>query len=303
MCFELTEALIQDILFSMEDQQGDFLVDTQHGVVVRRDSLEAAQAQGRFRELPTWNPAAGYKLMKKFTARFKNPLVRTELTAALDRGRGVFRAFKDTLNQYPEAEKRWFAFKTQQMKQEILGWYNALRDEWGLEHIGSEPEETDDLVLEDFLFRTPKAPDVAAAAALHRSILQKTERIGRGEPEEPGNIALIAETGEGDFAGYIATVHKGDALYIPTVEVKAEYRGLGVGEALLSRLLDSLDPEALSWVFLDLPVEIQGFSRVLFRNAFTPKVTRYALALKPSPLDQHQDDEADKGQGDPHGDP
>lgn len=38
------------------------------------------------------------------------------------------------------------------MKREVIRWYNALREEWGLELIGEEPEETDDLVQDDFRF-------------------------------------------------------------------------------------------------------------------------------------------------------
>ncbi|MDR3113950.1 MAG: GNAT family N-acetyltransferase [Treponema sp.] len=299
MYFELTEALIQDILFSMEDQEGDFLLDTRHGVVVRIDS-EGLEDRGtgedpaRYRELPSWNPADGYQLMKGFTARFKNPGIRTELTAALDRGKGVFRAFKDTLNRYPEAEKRWLSFKTQKMQQDIIRWYNALRDEWGLEHIGIEPEETDDLIMEDFIFRNPNPQDPAAAAALHRRIQEEEKETAQGSALFQGGLALVAETGGGDFAGYIAAVGIGETLYIRALEVKAEYRGLGVGEALLSRLLDTLDHEALSMVSIDLPVEAEGFSRVLLRKSFTPRLTRYGLRLKKSESYQHEHHETDK---------
>ncbi|MDR0628879.1 MAG: GNAT family N-acetyltransferase [Treponema sp.] len=308
MYFELTEALIQDILFAMEDQEGDFLLDAQQGAVVKIDSeggeaMEAVAAPARYKDLPAWNPADGYQLMKRFTASFKNPLIRTELTAALDRGKGVFRAFKDTLNRYPEAEKRWFSFKTQNMKQEIIRWYNALRDEWGLEHIGTEPEETDDLILEDFMFRKPNPQDPASAAALHRQIHEEREKTGwEGaffQEGLSGELALVAETGGGDFAGYIAAVGIGEILYIRTLEVKAEYRGLGVGEALLSRLLDTLDHEVLSLVSIDLPVEVEGFSRVLFRASFTPRITRYGLSLKKPESYQHEHDDADKRKGYP----
>lgn len=310
MYFELTEALIHDILFSMEDQEGAFLLDTQQGVVVRVDSdgvepMGTLEAPTRYRDLPVWKPADGYQLMKGFTARFKNPLIRTELTAALDRGKGVFRAFKDTLNRYPEVEKRWFSFKTQNMKQEIIRWYNALRDEWGLEHIGTEPEETDDLVLEDFMFRKPNPQDTAAAAELHRRIHEERKKTGweaaffQETPDLSGDLALVAETGGGDFAGYIAAVCIGETLHIRTLEVKAEYRGLGVGEALVSRLLDTLDPGALATVSIDLPVEVEGFSRVLLRKSFTPWVTRYGLTLKKSESYQHEHHETDKQKGYP----
>ncbi|MDR2730070.1 MAG: GNAT family N-acetyltransferase, partial [Treponema sp.] len=58
--------------------------------------------------LPQWGPKDGYRLMEKFTAGLNNPVARQELTAALNKNKGVFRAFRDVLEQYPEVEKIWF---------------------------------------------------------------------------------------------------------------------------------------------------------------------------------------------------
>ncbi|MDR1956559.1 MAG: GNAT family N-acetyltransferase [Treponema sp.] len=310
MEFDLTDPLLDAILFAMEDQQGDFLMDTQEGVVVPRNAGCAAapvekqaprenhEAAVRYLELPHWNSTDGYQLMERFTGKCKNALLRTALTGALDRGKGVFRAFKDTLHQYPEAEERWFSFKTREMKREILRWYNALRDAWGLERIGMEPEETGDLVLEDFIFWEPKIQDPAAAAELYRRIREAGTTTG-GEEALIGDLILAVESGGGDFAGYIAAVKQGKTLSICALEVSAEYRGLGLGSALLSRLLDTLDPRNLSLVSIDLPVEAEGFSRVLLRNAFRPSVTRYCLPLPASYQHEHQETDKSKGYPDP----
>jgi GNAT superfamily N-acetyltransferase len=287
MQFELTEALIDAILFSMEDQEGEFLVDTQEGVVAgggdfdfNPDDLHDGD---RFISLPEWDSSEGYRLMERFAAGFKNPVIRNQLTAALDRGRGVFRAFKDVLGQYPEAERVWFSFKEKEMRRAILRWYNALREEWGLARIGSEPEETDELVLEDFRFREPKEDDVPAAAELHRACIEENPRIDKETKEPwvfPGFPALVAETGEGDFAAYISAVRKDAVLYIAALEVRPEYRGLGIGEALLSRLLERIDRREISEVLIDLPTEAEGFSRVLLRESFEPWAARYRMDLK-----------------------
>jgi hypothetical protein len=165
MQFELTEALIDDILFSMEDQEGEFYLDTLEGIVagglegpdVFGEEDGGGENDGRYIDLPEWDSASGFRLMERFAAGFRNPLVREELTSALGHGKGVFRAFKNTLSRYPETEKLWFAFKEREMKREIIMWYNGLREEWGLEKIGMEPEETGDLVLEDFRFRPFRA--------------------------------------------------------------------------------------------------------------------------------------------------
>ncbi|MDR2101387.1 MAG: GNAT family N-acetyltransferase [Treponema sp.] len=294
MQFELTEALMDDILFSMEDQGDDFFVDTQEGIVTGMTDFEFEQDPGegpkeggsndRYISLPQWDSSDGYRLMERFAAGFRNPLLRDELTAALNRGKGVFRAFKNILSQHPEAEKVWFVFKEREMKKEILDWYNALREEWGLERIGREPEETDDLVLEDFRFRKALEQDAAPAGELHRLCLEEEKesfpggsRIHEVPRIFPEDLTLIAETGGGDFVAYISASQDESVLRITALEVKREYRGLGIGEALLSHLLEEIDPLIHSQVLIDLPAGAEGFSRVLLRASFKPYATRYCL--------------------------
>jgi ribosomal protein S18 acetylase RimI-like enzyme len=286
MQFELSEALLDDILFSMEDQEGEFFVDCQEGVVALldeiRDELEEDE-ENRFISLPDWDSSDGFRLMERFAAGFRNPLVRNELSAALNQGKGVFRAFKNVLSKYPATEKLWYSYKEREMKREIIRWYNALREEWGLEKIGFEPEETEDLVLEDFRFRELNDDDREAAAALHRLCLEgvpKNNLSNGTDAEETPALALIAESGNGEFAGYISAGRAGKNLFIHTLEVKPEYRGLGIGKSLLSHLLEKLEPSKVHHVFFELPIEWEGFSRALIREGFEPRVTRYCLKVK-----------------------
>jgi GNAT superfamily N-acetyltransferase len=284
MQFELTEALMSDILFSMEDQEGEFVIDTLEGIVAGEEewedepSGEEPEEKGRYIDLPHWDSSDGFRLMERFAAGFRNPLIRDELTSALNRGRGVFRAFKNVLTQHPEAEKHWFSFKEREMKREILSWYNALREEWGLEKVGQEPEETGDLVSEDFRFRTFRPADLHTAAELHRLCREGLEDA-MDDPRLPGDLALVAESGGGEYAGHISASREDSKLCINILEVKPEYRGLGIGEALLVCLLESLDSGKTSRVYLDLPAPAEGFSRVLAREGFVPYMTRYRLDL------------------------
>lgn len=308
MRFELTGALIDDILFFMEDQNGEFLFDTEEGVVIGVDDEEFDEEaeEGRYLSLPEWGPSDGFRLMERFTAGLRNPLVREELSAALDRGRGVFRIFKDTIARHPETEKRWFAFKEQEMKREVIRWYNALRERWGMELVGSEPEDTSCLVLEDFRFREGEAPDREEAEALHRVCAAAYRGEAPGGFEEagddsvharnagadtraaaetladmnrwvfPGDLCIAAETAGGEFAGYIsAAVTAPSRLHICALEVKGEYQGLGIGASLLERLLEKADAGNISRVSIDLPGGMEHFSRALIREAFKPCVQRY----------------------------
>jgi GNAT superfamily N-acetyltransferase len=295
MQFELTEALIGDLLFSMEDQEGEFLLDTQDGVIVGEnddgfDEAVEEEAGDRYIPLPGWDSSDGFRLMEHFAAGLRNPAIRNELTGALNRGRGVFRAFKDILSRSPEIEKLWFSYKEKGMRGEILRWYNALREEWGLERIGGEPEETGDLVLEDFHFRPFEEADREAALDLHRHCVEEMQAYatahGLGtalEPEEHGyDLALAAETGGGDFAGYIAASRQNGEMRIHALEVRPAYRGLGIGEGLLAQFLElARSPAApgavTSRILIDLPAGSEGFAPVLFRDSFKPYAVRYCL--------------------------
>ncbi|MDR0289620.1 MAG: GNAT family N-acetyltransferase [Treponema sp.] len=287
MQFELTQALIDEILFAMEDQGGDFLLDTQEGAVLRSDDDDfgGEADDGRYLSLPDWGPSDGFRLMERFAATLHNALIREELSAALDRGRGVFRAFKDTLSQYPEAEKLWFAYKDQEMKSEVISWYNSLRESWGLELIGEEPEDIVGLVLEDFRFRSGTAQDNDKAEKLHGEESPNSESISMGEWVFPGDLCFVAETAGGEFAGYISAVRSkgtaqgGEVLRICALEVQAEYRGLGLGKSLISRLVEQADREKIPHVIIDLPAGQEHFSRALLRENFKPSIQRFCRGV------------------------
>ena len=281
MQFELSSALIDDILFSMEDQDGEFLVDTREGLVVSAEDegFDSEAAEGRYIPLPEWDSSGGFRLMERFAATLRNALVREELSAALDSGRGVFRAFKNTLARYPETEKLWYAFKEREMKRVVIEWYNALRESWGLELIGEEPEDIEGLALEDFSFSEGLAADMPHAEKLRKSCLEEYGGAdvfrGMGEWAFPGDVSFVSRSAGGDFAGYISAKKESGALRVCALEIEREYRGLGLGKALLARLLEKADSLGIGDIIIDLPAEQEFFSRALLRESFKPRVTRY----------------------------
>jgi len=281
MQFELSPALIDEILFFMEDQEGDFFVDTQEGIVISADDEEfdGGAEEERYISLPEWDSSEGFRLMEHFTAALRNALIREELSAALDRGRGVFRAFKNTLAQYPETEKLWYAYKEREMKREVIAWYNALRESWGLELIGEEPEDIAGLTLEDFSFREGSGADAPHAEKLHKCCLDESvgADIFSGGWVFPGDISFVAHTSGGDFAAYVSAERMSETLLrICALETEQEYRGLGLGKTLISRLLDKADSLKIPNVTIDLPSGQDYFSRALLRESFKPCVTRYS---------------------------
>ena len=147
MQFELTKDPIDEIMFFMEDSRGDACLDTIEGIVIGGDmdnfeEDEMMEDSERYISLPEWDTNAGFELMESFTLGFDDIAVQRELNHALGGRKGVFRAFKDTLCRYPEAEKQWYAFKEKAMREVIVDWYNNLREEWGLERIDTESGES-----------------------------------------------------------------------------------------------------------------------------------------------------------------
>jgi len=289
MRFELDNTLIDEIIFYMENQDGDFLLDTKEAIVVDIHNNEYEDEYDfnddeRFISLPEWGSNDGYRLMENFTAKLKNPIVRQELSAALNRNKSVFRSFRNVLEQYPETEKMWFNFKEQKMKDEVIAWYNSLREEWGLEPLGIEPEDNSSLVLEDFVLREGKDSDLENATALHKICTQEREDKIISDLYEkmnpfvfPVDFCFIAENASGDFCGFICAVKDTPShLQISLLEVKPEYRGLGLGKALLAKLLEKTRNCGFC-ITIDLPASTEYFARSLHLENFKPSVQRFTL--------------------------
>jgi len=290
MRFELDNALTDEILFYMENQDGKFLLDTKEAAVVDihnnvyKDEPDFDDDE-RFISLPEWSSNDGYRLMENFTVKLKNPIVRQELSAALNKNKGVFRSFRNILEQYPETEKMWFGFKEQKMKNEVIAWYNSMREEWGLEPVGVEPEDNTSLVLEDFILRDGKDSDLENAAVLHKICAEEREDKTLSDLFEkmnpfvfPGDICITAENPSGDFCGYISAVTDSQHyLRICQLEVQSEYRGIGLGKTLLSKFIEKAENLNLT-ITIDIPKDSDFFSRTLYLESFKPFIQRFTLS-------------------------
>jgi GNAT superfamily N-acetyltransferase len=269
--FELTNALIDDIAFWMEDQGGTIVVNTRTGAVQNLEdesvrwtddtsgdapSLDdASSVDDDFVDIPEWTSADGFGLMESFTASLKNPPARKALSAALNRGKGVFRAFKDALAASPEVEKRWFAYKDNALQNAVRLWYEGLCEESAVSKIGGEPEESDELVAEDFHFVTTGSADDGAIVIGAKNASEK----------EAGKLAAFVDAAD-------KTAADADAFVIKELFVEEEFRGLGLGKALLKRFLDTSGDKAVA---IELPAASEAFSRILLREGFSVVITRY----------------------------
>jgi GNAT superfamily N-acetyltransferase len=253
--FDLTPELIDQIIFGMENQEKGFVVDTWDRQVLPADSVDRTTDPDRHVDIPEWSSVHGFQLMEKFVTSLRNPLFREILREALSSGRGVFRKFKDALKQRPEIEHLWFNFKEKEMKRVVYHWYNQLREAWGLEQIGPEPEDTEELILSDLTIRPETGEYTELIRELDRKAFfemfpESSEAYVRDLYDrrreyydlalDEDTLLLVAETPAREFAGFAwgaeepldagATLSRLLQLYV--VE---EYRGLGLGRALLRR--------------------------------------------------------------------
>jgi len=176
MKFELSKELIDQIIFAMEDQENEYYLDVEEGVVVPAEELIGEGLEGeeeRYLSLPEWRSVDGFNLMERFTATLRNPLYRERLRQILSSGRGVFRQFKNALKERPDIEKLWFRFKNREMRKEVYRWYNALRESWGLKEVEIDWEEPEDLVLSDFRVERWESPEDGLLLALDREGFQE----------------------------------------------------------------------------------------------------------------------------------
>ncbi len=141
MEFDLTKEILDQIIFAMEDQTEESVVDRSSGEVIIVRGDDGRYGGERYAPTPEWKPIDGYQLMERFVTGLRNPTLREELRAALGAGRGVFRSFKDALKKNPEIEKRWYLFKEREMRRVVLDWYNQARELEGLERLGLDPTD------------------------------------------------------------------------------------------------------------------------------------------------------------------
>lgn len=285
--FPLTEEFIDQLIFAMEDQKRRFIVDSNSGDIIASDD-----DLPDYLEIPLWRQIEGFNLMEKFVSKLRNPLHRELLHSALTSGKGVFRNFKDALKKNGHLERLWFSFKEKEMRRLVREWYNEQRELKGLQRLGPEPEETEDLLLSDFTIKPGSAEQLEAVIELDRQAFaenienlnpEKIEELYREkrsfmpDPLDKGSSLLICETPEGELAGFAWGVESESRLdssmemHLIQLAVARNMRGLGMGTQLLHHFIRqarSLGIRRLGTELSGPALELSGlFERLGFVNS------------------------------------
>jgi GNAT superfamily N-acetyltransferase len=297
MNFPLTAQMIDKIAFAMEDQKERFAVDVDSGELVAISSLQAVSEEKHVR-LPRWGSAEGFHLMESFVTSLDNPAYREQLSRSLTMGKGVFRAFKDSLKQNKEIEKLWFTYKERRLRGVIISWYNANREARGLAKLPVEPEETEELVMSDFSFTWEVGERDAAVRQLDRdaffelfpadtpSALEQRYREKRKGLPEAGAASsplLLAETPAGELAGIAWGVIDGKSVNIVQLAVSPAYRGTGLGEVLLGQFLTAMRGRGMERLVTELMGKSLRFSDFFQSVGFVPVAQVMECSLQELP--------------------
>ena len=301
MTFDLTGTLADAIADAIENQERRFVVDAETGTLV--DAASVRLDEVRYYALPEWDSAAGFKLREAFAASVYAPLVRAELQDVLHSGRGVFRNFKIVLKRFPEAEKKWYRFKNKKLHEYIGGWYNGLREIWGLEKLDHIVEENDDLIRDDFTFQeydSARDRDYIFHSASVRDfygilsndidsdeIANAVSELWRqlfAFGESVHQIGFVCRTPDGDFAGCITAADVSSrtetTAVLTSFFVPESYRGLGIGSELFSLCLADLQKRGKRYVVTANTIIPDSLVALFERNGFQKTGSGFAAKIQ-----------------------
>ncbi len=302
MQFELSDDVINSLIFAMENQKENNVFDSEQKEVVELDN-DASNDTDRYYSIPEWTSIDGFKVMEHFVASLHSPLAKEALHEVLFAGKGVFRNFKDTLKDYPEVEQQWFTFKQKVLKDKVVAWYNVFRDSWGLEKIEGEPEETENLIFDDFMFReydktldyehVLQAEDLAEQSlsstyekefATVVSILWKNHK---SLLETVDKKTYVCTNISGDFSGLISVSPvpspAKDSAIVTLFFILPPWRGLGIGKELFMHCLQELKKRKIHIVIIPEMLVPKTFTKVLLRSGFSKTPIGFMVDLNVAP--------------------
>ncbi len=254
MSLPLTSALLDQILFAMDDQE-NFSVLNLATRQVETCTDENACGDGTVLPLPSWSSTDGFRMMREFSEAVHNPVIQAELRAILDSGHGVFKRFKTVLKPRDLLYSQWLRFKRRFMEEQVRQWL----DQWP-EVVFEDPAdpafgvESAGLLAADFLIREGTAGDVEACHEAAQGVFGEAvgtdyaEYFRRGRRFSSADRFWLAENPQSEWAGVIWCRPWSQSIDgVPVVDillwfVDPHYRGLGLGSMLLETLRSGVGP-------------------------------------------------------------
>lgn len=291
---DLTEALLEELLFAMEDQDNPRVMDIEHRALVEiSEAADDVDDPTRYIPLPRWSSQDGFRMMAWFVDTVKNPLLQEELRMILDSGQGVFRRFKSSLKQRPSILKSWQDFKRRTMQKAVTEWIREWEDYWNLASLDLMPaEETETLVDTDFDFDEGLKGRERIVAAWDE-LAHEEVASGAGWPESGRLLQAFARrshaaAAEDLFFWGLAPDEEAGLLWVRPWKlvygcvwevllwyVSPPYRGLGLGKALFNRAHERARETGATDMILEIWGDQEALERVVRRQGFLPSSRRF----------------------------
>ncbi len=289
MSFELSPDLLNDLIFGMENQQAQQVLDTKSLKLI--EGRPELSDDVNYLLLPEWTSANGFELMESFVLGLHSPLLRERLWSILESGRGVFKNFKAALREEPALEQKWQRHKRLAMRSHILGWYNELRDYWGLLPIAAMEEEdgdTTELVKWDFSIRSADIEHIVSLTSLDKHYFQENlrqldlsdlsqdgaeqlflyfrEGLAPPRPEQ----FIVCYTPDDEIAGFLWYQNRCGLNEILQLAVAEAYRGLGIAKSLMEQFHKKIAASTGQKIIVKLPSQptwvAQSFEKQGFKS-------------------------------------
>ncbi len=245
-----TDELIYQLVFCMEDQDNEYVMDLESGEIIF-SSLAGHDAPERYLELPPWRPADGFRTMEKFVASLRNPIHREHLRSILQSGKGVFRQFK-----------LWYYFKDREIRNAISIWYEKQNEAYRLSRLSWEPDEdASDLLLSDF---TIVLATDEHSSYVERAMQDMSEEVMEQDIGFAGSLlqywksaaslqTFIVYADTGSPVGFLSWKEREDmAVQVLGYRIAPEYRGMGLFRLLFDHMNRSVARRGFFTVSLPL---------------------------------------------------
>lgn len=285
----LTGELLDQILFAMENQEQPSVFDLQAPGVVPIAGLKVnPEDSDRYLPLPAWSGQDGFALMARFTDQLRHPLVTETLRRILDSGQGIFKRFKATIKEYPLIYRQWLEFKRRHLETKVEAWLEEWEEYWDLTSRAVLEDEPAPPVEEDFEIVENSDLEVTHLARFDRQAFadllpgEAGEALRQwyrrhGAEVRPEDKVLWALGPDGPVG--VVWARTWSRLQPVTTEillwyVTADFRGMGIGSALLARLTARLGGGAGRLV-LELPAQSPVSPRGLEAEGLAPLASVY----------------------------
>lgn len=297
---ELSDEVVEQIVFGMENQEEDFYFDREKKRLVTPEEIAQEEEFGpqeesageRYIPLPEWRPVDGFHLMEEFVTVVKNPVYREELKEALGGGKGVFRRFKDLIKKYEPLERQWYNFKEREMRRIVRRWFSGILESEEFARLGEEPTETEQLLLSDLDVRVDKESLETRKEKIEKSVSEAMSDISEELQEvkfaelislcsttEGYTVEAALPSGEvvGSVGGELFTAGGGDVFRVFYLYVEQEYRGMGISRLLLDRITDTSKNVEAKELIMDIPTGSSFLEREIHERGFAEFVKSYRL--------------------------